>query len=78
MLYGRAAVAQHACSSCATLTETPRHTGGNMTNNKQNIPKPLPMRKTIALICLLMGIGMTLAEAQIRGNNITVTVTPDH
>ncbi len=36
------------------------------------------MRKTIALLCLLMGIGMTVAEAQIRGNNITVTVTPDH
>ena len=36
------------------------------------------MKRIFATLCLLMGICILTTEAQIRGNNITVTVTPDH
>ncbi len=36
------------------------------------------MKRIFATLCLLMGICLMTTDAQIRGNNITVTVTPDH
>ncbi len=36
------------------------------------------MKRIFTTLCLLMGICLMVTEAQIRGNNITVTVTPDH
>ena len=36
------------------------------------------MKRIFTTLCLLMGICILTTEAQIRGNNITVTVTPDH
>ncbi len=36
------------------------------------------MKRIFTTLCLLMGICLMATEAQIRGNNITVTVTPDH
>ncbi len=36
------------------------------------------MKRIFATLCLLMGIYLMTTDAQIRGNNITVTVTPDH
>ena len=36
------------------------------------------MKRILATLCLLMGLCLVATDAQIRGNNITVTVTPDH
>ena len=36
------------------------------------------MKRILFLLCLLAGMNLTTLKAQIRGNNITVTVTPDH
>ena len=36
------------------------------------------MKRIFATLCLLMGLCLVATDAQIRGNNITVTVTPDH
>ena len=36
------------------------------------------MRRLLILFCLLTSINILSVSAQIRGNNITVTVTPDH
>lgn len=36
------------------------------------------MKRILFLLCLLAGMNLLTLKAQIRGNNITVTVTPDH
>ena len=36
------------------------------------------MKRIFATLCLLMGLCLVATDAQIRGNNIIVTVTPDH
>lgn len=36
------------------------------------------MKRLLILFCLLASINILSVSAQIRGNNITVTVTPDH
>ena len=36
------------------------------------------MKRIFATLCLLMCLCLVATDAQIRGNNITVTVTPDH
>ena len=36
------------------------------------------MKRLLLFLCLFAGINMLTVEAQIKGNNITVTVTPDH
>ena len=36
------------------------------------------MKRILFLLCLLAGMNIISVEAQIRGTNITVTVTPDH
>ena len=36
------------------------------------------MKRILLILCLLAGMNLLTLKAQIRGNNITVTVTPDH
>ena len=36
------------------------------------------MKRILIILCLLAGINAISVKAQIRGNNIVVTVTPDH